>query len=522
MGLLIPCSKELVGSNPTPRAYLRVLCQNNKRQRCKNFNVKNKLSNPVINSINGAKNEDHLNELLEKITLLTNNCSKSYFRKIITSLARVNINNASLICEYLASEETQFNIKTSTKEGKLKTLVWLSNYFDDKLGFKEMTREHILLYLKKGKSFEADKSQSWIGTYNNRQMILLKFFKWVYNSEASNTIHEKVPECMNGIKQLRSMDRIRYKPSDMWYPKEIQVFLKYCPSLRDSAYLAMAFDTSCRPKEILDFKISSILFKKTPSGKQYAEVLVKGGKSQTRVVPLIESIPYLKKYLLSHPTSDNPDSWLFLSESNTKHGSKLTYDGLSYKYKYFYKSKYYPRLLEDDTVPEDDKSVIRSLLWKPWNLYIFRHSSLTDKSTYLKEPVLRALAGWTLSSKMVQVYIHYLGNESVNSMLEAKGILETHNGVNKSYSQTKICSNCNEPNIACQKFCSNCKMIMSYDAYKETLKEQEDNLNEIRNLKDSFNKEMKALKEQVSTDVRKQISELLLRLKPEIVQEGII
>ena len=47
--------------------------------------------------------------------------------------------------------------------------------FHDKVHFKEMSKEHILSYLNKGKkTFEQDKSQKWIGTYNGRQMILLK------------------------------------------------------------------------------------------------------------------------------------------------------------------------------------------------------------------------------------------------------------------------------------------------------------------------------------------------------------
>ena len=48
-------------------------------------------------------------------------------------------------------------------------------------------------------------------------------------------------------------------------------------------------------------------------------------------------------------------------------------------------------------------------------------SSLTEKSRILKESVLKVHESWTMSSKMPQTYIHYLGNESVYSLLEAKG-----------------------------------------------------------------------------------------------------
>lgn len=67
-----------------------------------------------------------------------------------------------------------------------------------------MSKQDILSYLKKDKGvFGGDKSQNWIGTYNGRQMILLKFFKWLYCSNEPDSRLRKTPECMSGIKQLR-------------------------------------------------------------------------------------------------------------------------------------------------------------------------------------------------------------------------------------------------------------------------------------------------------------------------------
>ena len=113
-----------------------------------------------------------------------------------------------------------------------------------------------------------------------------------------------------------------------------------------------------------------------------------------------------------------------MSLGNNTFGSKLTYDGLSGQYKYYYKTHYFPKLLQDGAVPENDKAFIRNMLTKPWNLYIFRHSALTEKSQILKEHVLRDHAGWTMTSKMPQVYIHYFGTESSRSLFEARGIIK--------------------------------------------------------------------------------------------------
>ena len=156
----------------------------------------------------------------------------------------------------------------------------------------------------------------------------------------------------------------------------------------------MANDTSARPHEILQLKISDIKFNITDEGIQYAEVRIRDGKTGPRDVPLIDSIPYVKEWITDHPTGTNPESYLFVSRCFSSYGKRLTYDGLVYRYSYYYKAKYFPNLLNDHTVPEADKSFIRNMLTKPWNLYIFRHSALTEKSQILPESVLKdQLAG---------------------------------------------------------------------------------------------------------------------------------
>lgn len=310
-----------------------------------------------------------------------------------------------------------------------------------------MTKQDILDYLNSlRKSTIDDSTQRWIGSYNGRQMILSKFFRWLYNPEEPDQRNRLSPQCMKGIKQLPRKEKTPYKPSDLWESREHAIFLKYCPSIRDRCYHSLANDMSARPHEILNLKIKDIVFKITDEGKQYSEVVIKGGKTRSRTIPLIDSLPYVKDWINNHHHGTNPDSWLFISNSNTTFGSKLTYDGLTYQYKYFYKTRYFPKLLEDKTIPEPDKSLIRNMLTKPWNLYVFRHSALTEKSQILKEHVLRDHAGWTMSSKMPQTYIHYFGNESSKSLLQVKGIIKKEDIEKSMILKSRQCPNCSEPN----------------------------------------------------------------------------
>ena len=107
--------------------------------------------------------------------------------------------------------------------------------------------------------------------------------------------------------------------------------------------------------------------------------------------------------------------------------------------------------MSDTTIPEKDQSVIKNMLIKPWNLYVFRHSALTEKSMILSESVLKDHAGWTMSSKMTQVYIH-LSGESSKVLLQKRGVIRKENIEVSDAWRSKICSNCNEPNKIKSKF----------------------------------------------------------------------
>jgi len=221
----------------------------------------------------------------------------------------------------------------------------------------------------------------------------------------------------------------------------------------------------------LNLKISDIKFNISEDGVQYAEVLIREGKTGPRTVPLIDSIPYLKEWIREHPSGSNPNSWLFISRANNSFGKKLTYDGVVDRYSYYYKTRFFPKLLEDKTVPEPDKAFIRNMLTKPWNLYIFRHSALTQKSQLLSEPVLRDHAGWTMSSKMPEIYIH-LNGESSKILLQKRGVIRKQDKEISEALLSRQCPNCAEPNKQDSKFCFKCRMILSYDMYQGAVEEQ--------------------------------------------------
>ena len=61
----------------------------------------------------------------EKIESITEYC-RPYINKILKDLSIKNFENANIICDYIIAEQIEFNIKPTTKNGKIKALVYLS------------------------------------------------------------------------------------------------------------------------------------------------------------------------------------------------------------------------------------------------------------------------------------------------------------------------------------------------------------------------------------------------------------
>jgi hypothetical protein len=86
---------------------------------------------------------------------------------------------------------------------------------------------------------------------------------------------------------------------------------------------------------------------------------------------------------------------------------------------------------------------------------------------------------------MPQKYIHYFGNEASESLLEAYGIAKKDQKLSDVL-RPKQCPNCNEPNKPDSKFCARCRMVLTYDAYNETIEEKEIRDKEVENLKNQM------------------------------------
>ncbi len=406
-----------------------------------------------------------------------------------------NQDNALTIAKYIISMKNEVNLSDNYRISLIKTLSKLSNFYfngdinDAKVRpdivakskskiFLDITRDDFQLFLNSFRKPEPiDPLHKWIGTYNHFLVIISRFFKWVHYPDMAPNERLK-PSVIENLKRIRRKETSIYKPSDLWTQDDDQLFLKYCPSNREKCYHMISRDTSCRPHEILSLRMKDVVFKMA-GDRQYAEVVV-NGKTGSRSVPLINSIPYLKDWIDSHPQRTNPNAYLIFGMGKS-FGKKLN-NQFIYKIYLGYKKKFFPKLLVDPKVSPEDKLKIKELLKKPWNPYIRRHSALTEKSQILKENVLRQYAGWSMGSNMHLKYIHYFGNESNESILEAYGLKPKSEEIDKM--KPRQCPNCNELNKIDSKFCVKCRMVLSYDSYLETVKEREEHLDFEQRAKD--------------------------------------
>lgn len=412
------------------------------------------------------------NDIRHRITEATSGLSNHYFGMMTK---RMSASNANLLARFIIQSRKDSIIAINTIKMYIDGVVYLENYREHK-DFDKMVRNDIVAFLDSYRKPETvDPLHKWINTYNTRLNTILKFFRWLdsLKHDGLSAITTSERNMLMGIKRFKRKEKSSYQAKDLWTHEDDAIFLKYCEDTRLKCYHVMARDTSGRPHELLKLRVGDIMWQ-TTGNSQYAEVTIgKSCKTVPRTVPLINSIPFIKDWIREHPTGTNRNSYLFISfEKQSKYRNlPLKPFSVTNVYRQL-KLEFFPRLLSDPNITEEEKNKIRILLGKPWNPYIRRHTALTEKWKLLKsEQALRMHAGWSKTSKMVEIYTHEFGNESSEMLLQAYGIIPT-NGHEKNILKPRQCPNCNEPNKPDSRFCTKCNMILTYDAYNETLEIQ--------------------------------------------------
>jgi hypothetical protein len=108
---------------------------------------------------------------------MTSNLPRFVYKQLTQQISR---ENAATILKFIECQKTETNLSDNYKTVVIIILIKLVRYKNK--NFKQLTRVNIINYLDSlRKSEEADPEHKWIGTYNLRRVVFLKFFKWLYN-----------------------------------------------------------------------------------------------------------------------------------------------------------------------------------------------------------------------------------------------------------------------------------------------------------------------------------------------------
>lgn len=308
-------------------------------------------------------------------------------------------------------------VKTITATYHANLLIHVGDYL--KKPFKEYIENDLrklFLNLKK-----EGYSESYIQSH---KMIVKSFFRWLYGFKKEDN---KYPEVVAWIYAGRKKNSV--KLPTILTKEEVTKMLNACDNLRDRAIIHLLFDSGCRKGELLHMRIKDLVF------DEYSGYVIVSGKTGSRRIRLISSIPDLKAWLNVHPYSSNPEAPMFIALGKNTDG-----------------------FICDSVVQwVVKKTAKRAKLGRNIYPHLFRHTNATYWSRFLKEPQMRIRFGWTATSNMPAIYVHLSGEDVDAAVLEAAGLMkpgENHKPIPKI--PPKFCLKCHDENPIANKFCQSC------------------------------------------------------------------
>lgn len=325
-----------------------------------------------------------------------------------------------------------------------------------KKDINQITKEDINKYLQEIDNRFKPK------TITERRKFLLTFFKWFYNKDKSE---------IDLIKDIRiKKDKTAKLPEELLTVQEIKQMVKVADTFRDKALIMLLYETAARKGEFLRLKIKHLEILSNKD-KKFGFVTIPMGKTTSRKIPLIYSLPYVINHLNSHERADDPNAPLFMTSKAWK-GRALGVDGLK-------------RLVK----------VIGQKVGIKKNIFphLFRHSRLTELGKELSEAELDVYAGWVAGSSMSRVYVHLSGKDVSDKILANAGLIDVKKlKRSKDILLQTQCPICNKFSGAEAKYCS-CGAVLDLREAQKEIAENKDTRKEMDVMQKRMDELAKAL-----------------------------
>ncbi len=375
------------------------------------------------------------------------------------------------------------SLADATRCKHLETILSLTRFLSKK-SWLSLTQDDIDDLISNVVRAYSDNGKETSTTYDHKKILKI-FFRWLKLGSRSFKEVGNPPEVKN-IRQKQVADKIVREA--LVTPDDITNLLSVCNNLRDKALLHVHYEAGTRPGELLSLQIKHV------KSDNYGMIIAVDGKTGSRPIRLIESVPSLSKWMASHPFKDNPDSPLWINFSKDTYGKRVSH-AIATKILY--------------------NACKKAKITKKINLKLFRHSEATRTAIFMTESTLRKRHGWSPSSKMPAKYTHVNQKDVDDALLKHYGIIQEDTEVKRV---PKICPICKNINSFDAETCDNCSKPLDLEQAilleEKTQKEKEDTESRMK----SVEAELKELHEKYV--VPKKQSEIdFEKMKADIIKE---
>ena len=321
---------------------------------------------------------------------------------------------------------------TGTKPNRVAKLIWglrkICRTLENDLDKATKTDiERIVATIQTDKKYKDN-------TKSDYKRALKHFFKW-FEDEDQRLQSKKEAERLEAnkvYKYLRKYVKTTTKPAaidpgNIIFEEEMNAVIKTgCRTDMERAFLKTMHETGFRIGELLGMKIKDIQRK-----EQLWNIRV-DGKTGERLRPVLDSIPYISRWLDHHPGKNNQDAYVWVSTYGKYFGQRIRYFGAR-------------RIIE--------RAFERAGIQKQNNPHWFRHSRSTLDAAKYTDAIQCEIMGWAQGSNQMRRYRHMSGKQSEDAFLSARGIKRSEDNNTQAQPIKCICGRLNEPEA---KYCSSC------------------------------------------------------------------
>jgi len=352
--------------------------------------------------------------------------------------------NESEIRKFLNIKEAN-GLSKYTIKSQQTILAKLNNFLNGK-PFREVTQDEIVVFVSE---MNRKYAESYVGL---AKIVIKAFYRQLYGMKQ----HELPPQVVNLNSNYNHKKRLPIRPEDVITKEDLVEFVRWCDNFRDKAMVVTLYESAARIGEFININIRHLKF------DEKGAVLVIEGKTGQRRLRLIESIPFLQKWIESHPRKgeDFAPLWCSVRKPFGRVSGGAVHLVLS-------------------------KIKNRSGIKKPMNPHNFRHSRLTELAKFLSDAKLKIFAGWTANSDMAGVYVHLTGKDLDDDLFKIAGV-EVEQKPQVSPLLELNCPRCGTKNPANNTFCGLCGLVLNETEAVSHELDQEKLKNEIEELKDMY------------------------------------